>query len=229
MSVITARGQAAKESANKKSQSIDYKKIYIRLKDGDSVRVRLLSNIDYVEYMAHGDFNLGIYTQPCLKPAGKPCALCEAANSGLEKFEKLYARKRYLFALADIDDGSVRMFDATKGQATGLIDTIESYSEDLQDVAFTFKRTGTKTETLYSLNPILKMKPADKEKFDKFNGQEVDDSLFEAVLSPRTYEQQIEELQKAGFQVDQLEDMPPFQPADESKPITNDEDPDNIF
>ncbi len=229
MTVITARGQAAKESAQKKAQNIDFKKVYIRLKDGDSVRVRILSAFDYVEYKAHGDFNLGIYTQPCIEPSGKKCALCEAANAGLEQYKKLYARKRYLFAFADIDDGTIRVFDATKGQAANLIDTIESYAEDLEEVAFTFKRTGNKTETVYSLNPILKLKGDDKEKFNFFNGVMVEDEFFDTVLSPRTREQQLEELAKAGFPVSQLEDVPAAPETDEARPITGDGDPDNVF
>lgn len=201
MSVVTARGKKAKESATKKNLNIDFKKIFIRLKDGDSVRVRILSAEDYVEYLAHGNYNLGIFTQPCNKPAGNPCAMCEAGNSGEEGWEAIKARKRYLFAFADIDDGSIRVFDATKGQATGLIDTIEQYAEDIEGVAFTFKRTGNKTETAYTLNPILKLKPADKEKFDKFDGAMVEDEFFETVLQARSFEQQVEELKKNGFPV----------------------------
>lgn len=229
MSVITARGQAAKESANKKANSIDFKKVYIRLKDGDSVRVRILSNVDYVEYKAHGDFNLGIYTQPCPAPAGEKCALCEAANAGVEEFEKLYAKKRYLFAFADIDEDIIRVFDATKGQAANLIDTIESYAEDLGETAFTLKRTGNKTETVYALNPILKLKPADKEKYAKFDGQVVEDAFFDTVLAPRTREQQFEELTKAGFPIEQLGEAPQHAAAVEAQPINETEDPDNVF
>jgi hypothetical protein len=226
MSVITARGKAAAESANKKGQSIDYKKAYIRLKDGDSVRVRILTPEDYVEYKAHGSFQHGIYTQPCIEPLGQKCALCEAANSGVEEFSGIYARKRYLFAFADIDEGIVRVFDATKGQAQGIIASIEQYAEDLRDVAFIFKRTGSKTDTNYSLNPILKLKPADKEKFMVFDDATVDDNYFDELLNPRTGEQQIEELQKGGFPVERY--FPGVIRKDESTPIT-DESPDNVF
>lgn len=205
MSVVTARGKAAKESANKKqNQDIDFKKVFIRLKDGDSVRVRILSEEDYVEYLAHGDYNLGIYTQPCIATDGQKCAHCEAANSGVEGFEKNYAKKRYLFAVADLDEKIVRVFDATKGQTKGLIDSIESYADSIGEVAFTLKRTGTKTETSYTLAPILKLKPVDKEKFDSFNEQIIEDEFFETVLQARTREQQIEELQRAGFPVERL-------------------------
>jgi len=125
MSVVTARGKAAKESANKVSSSIDWKKIFIRLKDGESVRVRVLGPEDYAEYKAHGSYNFGIFTQPCIAPTGQDCAMCEASNAGLEEFKGLYAKKRYLFAFADIDEGMVRIFDASKGQAKSLIETVE--------------------------------------------------------------------------------------------------------
>ena len=230
MSVITARGVEAKESANKKGTNIDFKKIYIRLKDGESVRVRILSHIDYVEYKAHGSYNLGIWTQPCLEPTDKPCALCKAASSGYsEEFDKLYARKRYLFAMADLDTGELRVFDATKGQATGLIDTIEQYAEDLGDVAFTFKRIGNKTETNYMLNPIMKLKGDDKAKFAAFNEVEVGDDFFEAVLVERTWEQQIESLTEAGFPVERIGAVAPAKTAEETPPVQATDDPDSVF
>ena len=58
MSVITAKGSKAKEGASK--ENLDKSKIYLRLKDGESHKVRLLSAEDYVEYNAVGDFNNGI-------------------------------------------------------------------------------------------------------------------------------------------------------------------------
>jgi hypothetical protein len=202
MSVITAKGKEAKESANKQGSNIDWKKVYIRLKDGESVRVRLLGAEDYVEYFAHGSYNLGIYTQACVKPTGESCAICEAAEAG-DDWKPLRNKKRYLFAFADLDEQMIRFFDASKGQARGLIDTIDQYADDLGELAFILKRTGNKTETNYSLSPIIKLKKDDKDKFDKFADQEAELSLFEAVLAPRTREQQIEELQKAGFPVGQ--------------------------
>lgn len=201
MGVVTARGKAAKESANKTSSSIDWKKIYIRLKDGESVRVRILGPEDYVEYKAHGNYNAGIFTQPCIEPDGKDCAMCEAAKADLDDFKGLYAKKRYLFAMADIDESMIRFFDASKGQAKPLIDAIDQYEDDLTEVAFIFKRTGQKTETSYSLLPVFKLKATDKEKFAKFDNETVDDDLFDTVLQPRSRDQQIEELAKAGFPV----------------------------
>ncbi|MTV50026.1 hypothetical protein GJ688_13700 [Heliobacillus mobilis] len=227
MGVITAKGKDAKESVNKKNSNIDFKKVYIRLKDGESVRVRLLTPEDYVEYRAHGSFQHEIYTQPCIQPAGQKCAHCEAASAGIEEYQGLRAKKRYLFAFADIDEGIVRVFDGSRGQTQGLINTIEQYAEDLHELAFVFKRTGTKTDTTYSLNPIIKLKPDDREKFSRFDGTTVEEDFYETVLQPRSRQQQIEELQKAGFLVERT-----FagELVDEAvKPIEESTNPENIF
>jgi hypothetical protein len=238
MSVITNRGKQAKESANK--QRLDFKKLYVRLKDGESVRVRVPSAEEYVEYQSHGAFDLGIYTQPCIAPTGSRCAYDEVAEyvraMEIDKDDKehpfysyrgLYAKPRYLFALYDIDEKMVRLFDASKDQAKKLIDDIEQYEDSLEELAFTFKRTGTKSSTTYGLAPILKLKAEDKAKFEEFEG-EVPFSLYEQALLPRTFEQQLEELRKAGFPADSMNELfgDAIKADDESKPI---EDPTGTF
>jgi hypothetical protein len=207
--IFTKRGQDAKESMN--ANKVDLKKIYIRLKEDESVRVRLLGTFDYVEYLSVGDFNLGIYTQPSLIPLGKPDAFDEVMeivkdlpeDHELAPFQRLYTKKRYVFAFADIDTGEIRVWDASKNQAKKVIKQIEEYKEDIQDIAFNFKRSGTGRDTDYSLNPILRLKGDDQAKFDKFEGEEITDEIFNQVLIPRTYEQQVESLKAAGFPVDE--------------------------
>lgn len=178
MSVITAKGSKAKESASK--ENLDTSKIYLRLKDGESHKVRLLSAEDYVEYQAVGDFNNGIFNQP----VNGDSPLLKAHKEGGEKFEGLYPRKRYAFVFGSIETGELVAFDASKNQAKTLISTIEEYKDDLDTFAFTFKRTGEKTNTVYSLN--LKPKMADKEKelFESFSGKEVELEFYEKILQP---------------------------------------------
>lgn len=243
MSIITARGKAAKESATKQRQNIDFKKVFIRLKDGESVRVRLLSDVDYIEYKAHGSFNKDIYTQPCITPTGEACALCEAAqytgevdDQGTPVWKQLNGKKRYVFAFADIDEGSVRVFDGSKNQAQKLIAQIDEYAEDLTNVAFTFKRVGSGKDTSYTLNPILRLKKDDQEKFDAFEGQKVEDAFFITVLQARSRDKQIEELDKAGFPVGKVFGVTqtptaPTAPKDESAPWEDSDDvkPEDTF
>lgn len=215
MSVITNRGKDAKESANKKK--IDFKKVYIRLKDGDSVRVRVPSVDEYVEYIAHGDYNLGINTQPCIAPTGARCAYDEVADyirdmkidkddeaHPFHKYRGLYGKSRYLFAFYDIDTKMVRLFDASKEQAKSIIADIEKYAKHVGKLAFTFSRTGEKNATKYSLSPIMAddMEPKDTEAFNSYPG--FDGELYEEALMPRTFDQQVEELKRVGFPVDDL-------------------------
>jgi len=202
MSLFTATGTQAKESATKKN--VDLKTAYVRLKENESVRVRILGVTDYVEYKSHGEFNLGIYNQPCRTPLdGELDPMCIAANSGLEGFDKLKAKKRYIFGLYDIDMKQIRFFDASKTQATKLIGQIEEYADSIDEIAMTFKRTGTKTETSYDLMPILKLDEKGKEGFAAAEGLQVEMKDYEAVLIPRTVAQQIELLKNAGFPVDE--------------------------
>lgn len=223
MSLITARGiEAEKSITNKK---LDLSKTYIRLKENESIKVRLLGVNDYVEYLSHGSFNHKIYTQPCIAPTGVECPLCKASKSGIEEFEVLYPKKRYLFAFADISTGELRVWDCSKGQAKGLLMAIKEYADDINDVAFTFKRSGSKLETTYTLNPILKLKGDDVENFAKFDGQTVPMEFFESVLIAKTPEFMMDSLYNAGFPMD--EHFPNFVVANTSE--IEEEDPTAII
>ena len=194
MGLVSAKGSDINLNNN-----VDLKKVFIRLKDGGSEKVRVLGLTDYVEYVAHTEFNLGIYTQPCIAPTGKPCPLCIASKATEEGFDKLYARKRYLFAFACLETGDLKVWECSKGQAKDLLGQIAEYAEDITEVAFNFKRTGTSTETSYKLNPILKMKGNDAENFHNFDDTEVEMAFFESVLVPRSEDMLIDILGKAGL------------------------------
>lgn len=205
MGLITAKGSEAVKSAAQ--SNVDLEKVMIRLKDGESVKVRLLSSEDYVEYPAIGDFNLGVYTQPVREDkdyfveAGK---LAEAGKVD-EKFKGLYPRKRYLIAMADVVTGIVRFWDASKTQFNNFVAQIEDYKELIDDgdeAVFTFKRTGNKTDTTYTLQYVPKPKAAEIEKFHEFDGKTVEIPDFESVLIPRSAELQVGVLKEAGFPVE---------------------------
>lgn len=212
MPIFMGRGEEAKKAIENSGGSLDLKKAFIRLKAGQSVRVRILTPYDYVAYKSHGHYSKGVFTQPCLKVIGERCLMCEAANYDGELVEKddkgksvwnpLYAKKRVLFGFVDLDEDMIRVFDATKKQADALIATIDEYADELDSLAFKLSRTGEKNETTYSLSPILPKKMKDiQEVFDKWEGKTIEDVLFEEALQARTLEEQAKELQRAGFPV----------------------------
>lgn len=206
MSIITAKGSQVQNNVSK--ENIDFKKVFIRLKDGESVKVRLLGVQDFVEYKAHANgFNLGVYTQPCIAPTGTECPLCTAHKSGLEGFEEgLKPSFRYMVAMADIENGEIRVWDCSKKQLKTFISQLEEYKEIIEEgdeLAFTFKRTGKGIETSYTLSPILKLNSSLKEGYAKFDGQEAEISFFEQVLQPRTEKMMVSVLKEAGFPTDE--------------------------
>lgn len=202
MSLVKAKGN----DVNTESGSgVDLKNAFIRLKEGESVRVRLLTAEDYVEYTAHGSFSHGIYNTPCLAPLLRDCPLCKASKVGGDEWSKaLYPKSRYLFAMADLDSGEVKVFDATRGQARGLIETINEYADELDEIAFTFKRTGNAKSTVYSLNAMTAKKFKDvKEAFEKFDEVTVDIPFYEERLQPKGAEYLVHLLDEAKFPIEE--------------------------
>lgn len=226
MSIIMGRGEEAKKAIENGGGNDGSKVEFIKLKPGESKRVRILSKFDYVAYKAHGHFKNGIFTQPCIKETGERCFLCEASaykgdligteidtvknmkGEDVSEWASMYAKKRVLFAFVDLDEDEIRVFDATKNQADAIIPTIDEYGDDLDDMAFTFKRVGDKMDTSYSLNPIMPKKMKEiQEVFDKYEGQEVTDEVFLDTLQPRTAEEMTKDLKKAGFPVKEVFDI----------------------
>lgn len=229
MSLITKTGQEAKKSATEKK--VDFKKVYIRLKDGESVRVRLLGITDKSvgEYKAHGDFKKGIYTAPCIEPTGEECPYCVASNSGVEGWDNFYARKRYLIVFADIDSQEIRVWDASKQQGESMIKLLEEYAGAIYSMPFTFKRTGAgASDTSYNLIPILSPDEATKQKFEDSKTLEVPDDFFDTVLVPRSRESMIENLKKAGFPVEDFFEVSETGTGDETSNADSSTDDESI-
>lgn len=212
--IFTARGEQAKENIQR--EKLDLSKVRISLKSGTSKKVRILGAYDYVEYKAHSDFQNKIYTQPCIEVLGKECPLCIAHKSGIEQFEGLAPRKRYVFAFGDMETGTIMSLDVSKGQAKKLISGIEEYKEMLGELAFNLKKEGEKTETAYILNPIIKMKEEEQKQFDALEGVEVTDEFFMAVLNPKSEEMMGSILKDADFPVEEY-GIPVFEKEEEKE------------
>lgn len=208
MGLIQKKGQEVKEAVSK--DNVDLKKVFIRLKDGQSLKVRILGVEDYVQYKAHANgYNFGIYTQPCLAPTGKECPLCKTYEYDKEEYKDLHPSNRYLVAMADLESKEVRVWDCSKTQLKGFISQLDEYAQDIRDgeeMMFTFKRSGTKTSTTYTLSPIINKKQLNllEEAYHSFDGMVVEDSFFEACLQPRTENFIMDNLKQGGLPVEDI-------------------------
>ncbi len=193
------RGTEALATLNQKK--VDLKNAFYRMKSGDSHKVRILSTQDFVSYNAHSSFAHKVYTQTCSAGQGE-CALCQASKSGVEGFDVLYSRQRFLFVFADLATGDLRCLDVSKNQAKKLISDIQEYAEEIGEMAFNLKKTGDGTNTAYSLSPVLKMKGDEPAQFEAVGELDVTDAYLSTVLAPRTLEIQVKTLKEAGFPVE---------------------------
>jgi hypothetical protein len=217
MSIITGKGKDVKKNMKPKEEKpkLDFKKVKINktlTSEGDSIRVRLLSDDDYTTFESHGSFSTGIYTTPCTDPTdekgnsiieGGRCLYCESVEKGFES-EELKSKTRFIFAFYDLDLEMVRTLEVSYNQGQSLIDDIDSYADELNTYAFELKRKGSGTKTTYSLSPILSLKkdPGAQASFDGAKDVTVDPELYERVLYVKTLNQQAIELENAKFDVE---------------------------
>ncbi|MGG3561635.1 hypothetical protein ABES03_08525 [Neobacillus rhizosphaerae] len=247
MSVFTGKGKSIKEEMKKRElekkkrqdgEKLDYKKIKINKdlkKEGDSIRVRVLGAEDYTTYEAHGSYEKGIYTTPCINPTGdgeNRCLMCEASKH--EGYKELKPSTRFLFAFYDIDMEMVRYIDVSYGQGGTLMDDIEEYEDSLNDVAFTLKRQGTGTKTAYKLSPILKLKGDDQARFEKAEGMTVEENFFEKALYIKSTNQMGIDLENADFDVEgllgyEIQDESSNNDGDAKQQNNEEVDPEKVF
>lgn len=211
MGVFTGKGKSIKENIKDKGQNdgdkLDFDKVKINKqlkKEGDSIRVRLLTDEDFTTYEAHGAYDKGIWTTPCINPDGtgeNRCLMCEAVKI----MKELKSSTRFLFAFYDIDMEMIRYIDVSFTQGKSLMQDIEDNAEDIGDTAFTLKRSGSGTKTTYKLSAILKLEKKDPEAYARFEKAEelrVDENFFEKALYIKSTNQMGIDLEKAGIDVE---------------------------
>lgn len=203
-------------------EKIDFKKLYINMKDGEYTNIRFLSPEDVKMYKSHGNFNLKLYNQTCTMKSHSRCAYCEAykfaKENSLDGWKDIYGKNRYLFAMYDLDQKEIRIFSASKGQAKVLFNTISEYKDDL-NLSFKFSRSGEKVETTYTLSPIIRIKNEEhKQALEDSNGLKVPSETFDNSLIVRSYQGQVNHLKELGFPNPEI-----FQQEETSEKIMNDE------
>jgi hypothetical protein len=192
------------DKSNKNEQEkIDFKRLYINLKDGEFCTIRFLGSEDVKMYKSHGNFNLQLYNQTCtMKSAGK-CAYCEAykfsKENDIDGWKDIYPKNRYLFAVYDLDQKEIRIFSASKGQAKVLFNIITEYKSDLE-LSFKFSRSGEKVETTYTLSPNIRVKKEEHKKaLEDSNELKVTPDVYDNALIVRSYNGQVKQLKELGF------------------------------
>jgi hypothetical protein len=238
MSYIAKKGREAAQSATQEKQ--DFSKALVSLKSGTSLKVRVPSNEDFVEWYCHSVFKK-FYSTPCTKPAGQPDLYDKAVDILYKEADaakkagnedraeelrneayQLKAKPKYLFGFYNLPDGQPIVIDVSKKQAQALIGTIDKMANRLDRKAFELSKTGTSTSTTVSLLPIDEEDLSDAEikNFEATAGKAFPDELYEKVLFVKPESDQINDLKAFGFDVSKLginsedDEVTPIEPED---------------
>jgi hypothetical protein len=222
MSYIAKKGKAAAESALAEKE--DLSNALVSLKSGVSLKVRVASVEDFVEYFAASVYKV-FYTTPVepgnlyqkaaavlydeakkAKDAGDDTKSEELRNQAYQ----IKPKPRYLLGFINLADGQPIVVDLSKAQAKVIIAAIEKNAKKLDRKPFELAKDGKSKSTVVSLTPLdadeesEDLTPTEKKTFEATKDAKVPDDLYEKVLSVKSIDDQAEDLEKFGFDVSRI-------------------------
>lgn len=261
MSQFTKRGSAAVESATAEKDATS--SLHVPFPSGTTLKVRIKSAEDSAEYYAHGIFgkvNTFVPKEPADRNAkgyvtAKPSVWDRAADllyadakkvkdggdeAAAEKIRNeaylLKSKPRYLIGFGNVATGEDGFVDLTPKQASGVFAAIQKYAKRLDKTAFELTKTGSSTNTVVTLSPIIDMDEdltdAERTNFAKLGENPFDFATFEGFLFEADEAEQTKNLVIAGFDIGRLglsigatqNNATPTQ-SNEAKPIVDDGTP----
>ena len=234
MSQFTKRGAAAVESATSERETKT--SLHVPFPSGTTVKVRIKSPEDSAEYYAHSVFgkvptfvpkvpaernakgyvtaNPSVWDQAAdvlyadATAAEKAGASTEDVKAIRNEAYLLKSKARYLVAFGNLETGEDGFVDLTPKQAKGVLASITKYTKKLDKLAFELSKTGSSTDTVVTLSPIIDMdedlSDAERANFEKCGAQPFDFAAFEGFLFEADEAEQTKNLVIAGFDIGRL-------------------------
>lgn len=217
--------QAGADALDALNQSDDggSKTEFSPFKSGTTYYVKVLGTADLISFFSYGIYkqvNSFVAKNPSKKSAKgypienlTPWDLAWKYHRDLsedfsdhhgQEAAKYRAKQRFAMGFFDLDSGEPIVIDVSKNQAQAIHGAIKKFEKRLGKTAFELSKQGSGTNTTVSLTPVLDMDEdlTDKQRanFDKAPA-EFDMSLFDGLLYEADEAEQIELLDKAGFDV----------------------------
>jgi len=192
------------------------------LKSGDSFTVKV-PGINMISEYVYGSFAKKIYSFIAENPSKKSAKGFPTDNlTPFDKAWKYYkdqsddwqdemsqeanhfrATRKFTIGFYDLDTGEPIMVEFTRNQAAVIVETAKKYEERLDQFAFELSKTGKGTSTTVNLSliPILDdLTETQRKNFEELPN-EFDAKNFEGLYYIMSDEEQIETLQRVGFDV----------------------------
>lgn len=203
----------------------EVKNEFTYLRSGDKFIVKV-PGINLLGEWVYGSFSKKIYSFIAANPSKKSAK--GYPQDDLTPFDKAYlhykdqsddwqdemsqeanhfrSTRKFTIGFYDLDAGEPIMVEFTRNQANAVVDTIKKYENRLDQFAFELAKTGKGTSTVVSLSliPILDdLTDKQRDNFDKLPN-DFDSKNFEGLYYEMSDEEQIETLQRVGFDVDSI-------------------------
>lgn len=261
MSLFTKKGEAAAAATNDNGGATESP--IVSFKSGTTYKVGVKSLNDVAEYYGYSVFkkvNTFVPKNPATRNArgfieANPTVWDRAAEllyADAKKAEEAGAsaadveairneaylyrgKQRFLRAFYDLTTGKDIVVDLSPKQEKTLKAVIEKYAKKLGKVAFELSKTGTSTNAVVALSPILDMDEdlTDEERanFAKIGDAPFDLELFETCLYVADEAEQTKNLVIAGFDIARLglsigANAAATKIDDDAAPVTDDSEPD---
>lgn len=188
MSSNILQGLAAiQQEMAKRAPSGDFadrpKAVYVSLKDGQSVKLTFLQEIDEGSPVYSSKNGLALFSLQHQSPLDwKKNAACTASEGACYACEQGWRQKVVFYVNVLVDDGENEPYVAIFNRALGKGSVAQSlinmaadgdYNNSITDKTFKFSRTGSsKDDTTYSLNPLPRPSDKNVESYELFNLQD---------------------------------------------------------
>lgn len=216
-------GAEALDALNSTNEGGGNKAEFSKFSSGTTYYVKVLGVADLISFYSYGIFkqiNSFVAKNPSKKTANgfpienlTPWDKAYKYHKDLSKefsdfhgqeAAKYRAKQRFAMGFFDLESGEPIIIDLSKNQAQAIHSTIKKYEKKLNKLAFELSKQGNGTNTTVSLTPVLDMDEdltdKQRENFEKAPDS-FDMSLFDGLLYEADEAEQIELLDKAGFDV----------------------------
>lgn len=198
---------------------------FTSFKTGTSLIIQVLSLQSIIKYMGYGIykevntfvaenpsiFNEKGYPKSNLTPWDKAFnyysnlafnTTNKAEQDELRTMSRRYlGKERYAFGFINLLTGEPGIIDVSKNQARVIINALQKNEAKFGKKAFELEKVGTGKNTTVSVTPLdlEDLTPEALEVFNKYLGKEFDNDLFENILYEADEKEQLDLLEKAGF------------------------------
>lgn len=223
-------GEAALNALNS-TGNIGTKTEFSPFKSGTTYVVKVLGTADLIQFWSYGIYkqiNSFVAKNPSKKSAkGYPIENLtpwdkawkyhkdlskDFSDHHAQEAAKYRAKERYAMGFYDLTSGKPIIVDLSKKQAQGVYEVIKKYEKKLGKLAFELSKTGSGNATSVTLTPVLDLDedltPEQRANFDKAP-EKFDMSLFDGILYEADEQEQVELLDKAGFDITLIGYQPP--------------------